>query len=52
VYKVVIDIMERYYSEFDGPLFKNYKKRLIPFATKFYKELTHQDIKYLKTNLN
>jgi hypothetical protein len=51
VYKVVIDIMERYYSEFDGPLFNNYRKRLIPFATKFYRELTQSDIKYLKTNL-
>jgi len=51
VYKVVLDIMERYYSEFDGPLFKKYRKRLIPFALRFYKELQQSEVDYLKTNL-
>ena len=52
VYKVVIDIMERYYSEFDGPIFKRYRKQLIPFAMKFYKDLSEEEMLFLKTHLD
>jgi hypothetical protein len=44
--------MDRYYSEFDGPICKKYRKRLIPFALRFYKELTQQEVDFLKINLD
>ena len=36
VYKVVIDILEAYYREFDKPLLKRYRKHVIPLAIKLY----------------
>jgi hypothetical protein len=36
IMKVVIDILEAYYKEYDGPKYKNYRNKLIPLALKFY----------------
>ena len=44
--------MERYYLEFEAPLFKKYKKQLIPFALKFYKGLNKTNIDYIKVYVN
>ena len=44
VYKVVLDIMERYYEDFDRPLFKKYRDELIPFAKAFYKMMNKNNI--------
>ena len=40
--------MERYYLEFECPLFRRYKRELIPFALKFYKDLTKSGLEYIK----
>ncbi len=48
MYKVVIDMMERYYLEFESPLYKRYKKQLIPFALRFYKILNKSSLDYIK----
>ena len=37
IFKVVIDLMEAYYKEYDGPLYKRYTKKLIPLAKELYK---------------
>lgn len=40
VYKVVIDVMERYLLEFDSQRLIKFRKQLIPFAERFYSDLT------------
>ena len=39
MFKVVLEIMEIFYSIFDGPLQKNYRKRVIPLGMEFYSNL-------------
>lgn len=39
--------MERYYDLFDGPKFNKFRKQLIPFAIKFYKGVTTDDILFI-----
>lgn len=51
VYKIVIDMMEKYYSEFEGPLFRKLRRQLIPFAKKFYEELDGEDIELIKGHI-
>ena len=51
VYKLVIDMMERYYTEFDGPLFKKLRTQLIPFARGFYKKLSKEDFEVINKHL-
>lgn len=47
-----MDIMERYYLEFENPCFRKYKKYLIPFAKKFYKNLSKTGLDYIKIYIN
>ena len=51
VYKIVIDMMEKYYSEFEGPLFSKLRNQLIPFAKKFYGRLGEEDIELIKGHI-
>jgi hypothetical protein len=51
IYKIVLDMMDRYLMEFDGPHFKIYRNKLIPFAMKFYKMQTKKSIEYLSEHL-
>lgn len=37
---MVIDIMERYWLEFDTPRLVKYRKQLVPFAEQFYSDLS------------
>jgi hypothetical protein len=43
--------MDRYLADFDGPLFKTYRKKLIPFATMFYDKLDENAVNFLKEHL-
>lgn len=43
--------MDRYLADFDGPLFKTYRTKLIPFALKFYNKLSKNSIELLKEHL-
>ena len=52
MYKVVVDMMERYYLEFESPLYKRYKKQLIPFAIRFYKILNKSNLDYIGLYVN
>ena len=51
IYKIVLDIMDRYLADFDGPLFKTYRTKLIPFATMFYNKLNKKSVEFLKEHL-
>lgn len=51
IYKIVLDIMDRYLTDFDGPLFKTYRKKLIPFALMFYNKLDQKAVDFLKEHL-
>jgi hypothetical protein len=42
VYKIVLEILERYYFEFDGPRYMKLRKHLVPFAERFYTNLTEE----------
>jgi hypothetical protein len=44
--------MERYYAEQEGPLLKKYRKILIPFALRFYKDLTESTFMAFKEGVN
>ena len=44
MYKIVLDLMERYYEEFDGPLFEKLRFELIPFAKKFFANMSQEEI--------
>lgn len=48
VYKVMIDVLERYLVEFDSPRFLKFRKNLIPFAEKFYANLTEEAFEELR----
>eukprot|EP00347_Sterkiella_histriomuscorum_P001763 403370775 len=43
-FKVVIDIMEIYYSIFDSPLYKKYRVKVIPLALEFYSRITDEEL--------
>ncbi len=45
-------MMERYYLDFKGPKYTEYRKQLIPFAKKFHKALTSEGLEFLKITLN
>ena len=47
VYKIVVDLMERYYEEFEGPLFEKLRFELIPFAKKFFSNMSQDEIDLL-----
>lgn len=51
IYKIVLDIMDRYLADFDAPEFKTYRKKLIPFAIKFYSKLNDKSVEFLKEHL-
>jgi hypothetical protein len=44
--------MERYYQEFECPMYRKYKKQLIPFAIRFYKGLNKSSLDYIKVYVN
>lgn len=44
IMKVVIDILEAYYKEYDGPKYKNYRNKLIPLALKFYQKIENEEL--------
>lgn len=44
-------MMDRYLAEFDGPLYKTYRKKLIPFAIKFYSDLNEKSTEFLNNHL-
>lgn len=49
IYKVVIDILEAYYKEYDGPFFKTYRKKLIPFALTLYQQIETEELIRMNT---
>jgi hypothetical protein len=40
--------MERYYLEQEGPLLNKYRRTLIPFALRFYSDITESSFTALK----
>ena len=40
MYKLVLDMLERYYLECESPFQRGYKRQLLPFAQFFYQEYT------------
>lgn len=44
-------MMDRYLSDFDGPFYKTYRKKLIPFALRFYSMLDPKSIEFLHEHL-
>lgn len=49
--KVVLDIYEHYYKNYDGPLYTRLLKEYIPVAKRFYTRLTLAEIAYIMENL-
>lgn len=45
--KIVLDIYEKYFSIYDGPLSNNMKNDYLPVCKLFYFSLSNEDIKYL-----
>ncbi len=43
-----MEILERYYLEFDGPRVPKFRKHLIPFARNFYHSLTEESFQEIK----
>jgi len=44
----VVDLLERYYLECEGPRYTRLRKHLIPFAERFYANLTEDAFDELK----
>ena len=47
----MIDILDAYYKEFDGPLQKAYNKKVIPLAVELYKRSDNEEIIKLNTQV-
>lgn len=45
---MVMEMLERYYSEFDAPRLMKFRKHLIPFCLKFYSDITEESFEELK----
>ena len=49
IFKVVIDLLETYYKTYDGPLYKNYRKKLIPLAIELYGSIENEELIRMNT---
>eukprot|EP00349_Pseudokeronopsis_sp_Brazil_P002552 CAMPEP_0202960140 /NCGR_PEP_ID=MMETSP1396-20130829/4283_1 /ASSEMBLY_ACC=CAM_ASM_000872 /TAXON_ID= /ORGANISM="Pseudokeronopsis sp., Strain Brazil" /LENGTH=89 /DNA_ID=CAMNT_0049679141 /DNA_START=905 /DNA_END=1174 /DNA_ORIENTATION=- len=47
--KVVLDILDAYLRQNDGPLFKTYRKRFIPVALDFYERIDNDEVIKINT---
>lgn len=44
--------MERYYIDFDGPLFLRYRTQFLPFAELFYNSLNETHIEIIRSHIS
>lgn len=45
----MLDILEAYHKEFDGPLLNKYRKQIIPLGLELYKQSSEEEIIKLNT---
>jgi hypothetical protein len=45
----VFDLLEAYYKAYDGPLFKNYRKKFLPLAVKLYEQIENEELIRINT---
>ena len=52
IYKLVLDMLERYYHDLDTPTCKTLRLEFIPFAIRFYQELSQEEMELINQHVD